>query len=1051
MCAFAAVSWCQSKYYVATTGSDSTGNGSSSSPWATIAKAVQSVPDNGSEIVVRNGTYGQTILSRKFSKIATIRAENAYQAKIRSADALAVMLYYARNIELSGFDIARTNPSSSNPLLVKVAGGDNLILRNNILHESYNNDLLKVNEGTRNFLVIGNVFRNQHGVAGQHIDINGCVDVTVRENIFFNDAAAAGIPASTINQTHGFIVVKNSSGYQDYPESRRVRIANNVFLNFQGSAGSNFVLLGEDGYSYYEIEDVMVENNLMLGNSSTPMRAPLGVKGARKVVFRNNTVAGDLPGSAFTVRFNREASNPVNDGIRLRNNVWSDPMGTMGDFADGAKTESRNVLLDNNIYWNGGSSIPDDGEILAASMDVRGLVANPQLPAQFGIVSPNWQGSSFKSGTQTIRAEFERLVQTYGKPAPGSPVMGRSDASDSPETDILDAPRGVAPDIGAYQVNAPAPAFRLALFQHRLLGGRTVTLNQIALPHRTGGVVFLSSSEPGVASVPVSVTVPAGQDSVLFSTVTTAVSSERPVRITATMGSTVQTATLTVVPQGVASVNMYREDPKAGDSEHWILMEGPVAVNTPITLSSSRPDLVSFPVETTVVAGSVFARFLVRCKAISEPTPVVITASAGGSQASTPVVFQPATNIALSWIDLDITDIVGIGPVTGTVFLTGPAPAGGVKVSVSTVPAGVAAPVTVTVAENTGSAKFTLQTNAVTVLTNTTIVASYAGVTKSTTLTVRPPGGDIYPASIWFASPVTPPAGGLQHPVAIFLSGPAGSGGVPITFSSNRPDLISFPAGVVVPAGSDRMEVSFRVAPVSSLQSVVISATGSGVTVNRTLAINPGASTPKSIYPTSIWFASSVVPPAGGLQHPVAIFLSGSAGSGGVPITFSSNRPALISFPAGVVVPAGSDRMEVSFRVAPVSSSQSVVISATGGGVTVSRTLIINPSAMTSDPTPAPAPTVTPVISALTVPSWVKAGIQPFTVVISAPAPVGGYTVWLSTKSNIVTIPALVIIPAGATQVTGNMTISSVTVPQIVVLSAVSYGTAKNSDFTVIP
>src|SRR5262245_27181449 len=43
-------------FFVATTGSDTAGNGSSATPWRTIGHAVRNVPD-GSTILVRAGTY----------------------------------------------------------------------------------------------------------------------------------------------------------------------------------------------------------------------------------------------------------------------------------------------------------------------------------------------------------------------------------------------------------------------------------------------------------------------------------------------------------------------------------------------------------------------------------------------------------------------------------------------------------------------------------------------------------------------------------------------------------------------------------------------------------------------------------------------------------------------------------------------------------------------------------------------------------------------------------------------------------------------------------
>lgn len=478
----AAVSVRGGVYYVAPEGSDAAGDGSAERPWATLTHAAANIPDDGSTVIVRDGVYrGRVRLSRRFSRRAVFRAEHPYRARLENSapDERVVTVFGAANLELAGFEITRPGPEADAAILVQIqqAGGlpaEDIVLRDNLIHDSFNNDLVKVNNVARRILIEGNVLFNQQG-HDEHIDVNGVTEVTIRDNIFFNDFAGSGRRDAA--DTGSFIVIKNSAGL---PENRGIRVQRNIFLNWEGSPGSYFVLVGEDGQPFHEAEDVLIENNLMIGNSRKPMRAPFGVKGAGDVIFRHNTVVGDLPANAFAMRLNREGQNPVNERIWFFANVWADPTGTMEDFSDGDRAETRDARLDNNLYWNGGRPLPADGDVLNPGDDVRGVTGDPKLPPEDGLVLPRWVGTRFRSGNRTIREEFERLVMLYGAPGPSSAVTGRADPARAPRDDILGRPRDAAPDLGCFEVDEeppqPVALTDAAVFQPRLAPGGLATL-----------------------------------------------------------------------------------------------------------------------------------------------------------------------------------------------------------------------------------------------------------------------------------------------------------------------------------------------------------------------------------------------------------------------------------------------------------------------------------------------------------------------------------------------------------------------------------------------
>jgi hypothetical protein len=458
-------------YYVAVNGNDSSGDGSAANPWASVQRALTVLHDSGVDgamVLVRPGTYGQQRLVGTFARGVTVRSEVPYQAVLR-ANTRAMIAYGnsrgVSGITVEGFDMAHTG-AGAEALVFQVDGFggeqnvNRLTIRNNILHDSWNNDILKIGNGAREVIVEGNMFYNQTG-SDEHVDVNSVENITIRDNVFFNDFAGSG--RTNGNNTSSYIVIKDSNDDSDiYVGTDNVTVERNVFLNWEGGAGSNFVLVGEDGKPYIEARNVMVQNNLMLGNSANVMRAPFGVKSGEDITFRHNTVVGDLPSLAFAMRMNVENAAVTNDRVNFYNNIYSDPTGTMGaenasaanDFSDTPPADIDEWQLLNNQYWNGAAAIPASGaEAINYTSDANRVVANPGLPLHAGLVIPRWNpmAGEFAGGSATIRDVFEQLVKRYGRPDPGSAGVDQALPTQSPAEDILGNQRGESPDIGAFE------------------------------------------------------------------------------------------------------------------------------------------------------------------------------------------------------------------------------------------------------------------------------------------------------------------------------------------------------------------------------------------------------------------------------------------------------------------------------------------------------------------------------------------------------------------------------------------------------------------------
>src|SRR3989449_5691369 len=157
-----------------------------------------------------------------------------------------------------------------------------------------------------------------------------------------------------------------------------------------------------------------------------------------------------------------------------------------------------------------------------------------------------------------------------------------------------------------------------------------------------------------------------------------------------------------------------------------------------VTLSSSNTTAGRVPSSVTDAARATSATCTISTSAVTASTTVSISGAYGGVTRSASLTVTPAPPPAptLSSLTLNPANVFGGQSSTGTVTLTGPAPAGGAQVFLSSNNGAARVPSSVMVPAGATSATFTVNTSFVLISTSATISASYNGTTRTATLAV---------------------------------------------------------------------------------------------------------------------------------------------------------------------------------------------------------------------------------------------------------------------------------------------------------------------------
>jgi hypothetical protein len=314
----------------------------------------------------------------------------------------------------------------------------------------------------------------------------------------------------------------------------------------------------------------------------------------------------------------------------------------------------------------------------------------------------------------------------------------------------------------------------------------------------------------------------------------------------------------------------------------------------------------------------------------SSPTTAAVTAwSRAGSFT---ISSAPPTPVSITPISNPLTS----GTATFVaVQLTAAAPSGGSTVHLtSSNPAALPVPATVAMPGNIAWTQFQVTAGPVASPTPVTLAASLNGVTASVQVTVLPAALKsltISPGTI---------SGGAQPQAIVMLTGQAPASGAVVSLTSDSP-AVAVPSTVTVEPGSYSVSFPLSTSPVNANTTATVTATWNGVSSQAQVTLTPQSA------PASLTLSPASTSGSNGSFATVAI---DSPTSTDQTLQVTSSNPAAASVPHSVTIPSGSTRGGFNISTTPVTTQTFVTISVSGGGVT--RTAVL-----TLDPTPPPPQT----------------------------------------------------------------------------------------------
>lgn len=273
-----------------------------------------------------------------------------------------------------------------------------------------------------------------------------------------------------------------------------------------------------------------------------------------------------------------------------------------------------------------------------------------------------------------------------------------------------------------------------AVFEGATVTG-TLTLNG---PAQSGGApIKLTNTNPAVAVVPATVTVPQGAISKTFTFTTKPTLTIIGTTITASWRSATLSQMLTVTPITLSGLDLLQYSAVGGT-----VVTGAVRIPAAapaggykVALVSSNTSVATVPATITIPANGTSASFSITTKPVAGTSFANITAAHGSSTLSKQLQVLPPE---VSAFTITPATTKGGKSLTGKVILTGKAPTGGLLITIQSNPALVTVTTPVKVAAGATTASFSLKTATVSYNTTVSVSARALQVTKTASVILTP-------------------------------------------------------------------------------------------------------------------------------------------------------------------------------------------------------------------------------------------------------------------------------------------------------------------------